>query len=409
LWFEKQLTNFTNWVGSILGWALNHKFITLSIVVVLFFSSFQLVSKKFISSEFMPQGDRGEFLVQIELPKDVSIEQTNQMTRIAEDYLASLPEVTSTIATVGQSSATVGLTLAPAYQAEITVKIVDKKQRDVESDIFATQVKKALEKKLVGAKVKAVPVNLLGMAQSAPVQMVVIGSDLDSVEHYATQVMERLRKIPGATQVKLSVESGNPEISVHVDRDKMAALGLNLQTVGATMQIAFNGNDDSKFRQGQYEYDINVRFDEYDRKNIDNVKNIQFVNNRGEIIRLAQFAEVKESADPSQLDRRDKNTSIRVESQAVGRSSSDIVDDLEHDIQDIVKQTGVSYIWGGDRENHAEGFASLAIALVISILMVYFIMVALYNSFVYPFVVLMSIPLCNIGALLALALTNNTL
>src|SRR5690606_14733686 len=101
LWFEKQLTNFTNWVGSILGWALNHKFITLSIVVVLFFSSFQLVSKKFISSEFMPQGDRGEFLVQIELPKDVSIEQTNQMTRIAEDYLASLPEVTSTIATVG--------------------------------------------------------------------------------------------------------------------------------------------------------------------------------------------------------------------------------------------------------------------------------------------------------------------
>jgi HAE1 family hydrophobic/amphiphilic exporter-1 len=409
LWFEKQLTNFTNWVGSILGWALNHKFITLSIVVVLFFSSFQLVSKKFISSEFMPQGDRGEFLVQIELPKDVSIEQTNQMTRIAEDYLASLPEVTSTIATVGQSSATVGLTLAPAYQAEITVKIVDKKQRDVESDIFATQVKKALEKKLVGAKVKAVPVNLLGMAQSAPVQMVVIGSDLDSVEHYATQVMERLRKIPGATQVKLSVESGNPEISVHVDRDKMAALGLNLQTVGATMQIAFNGNDDSKFRQGQYEYDINVRFDEYDRKNIDNVKNIQFVNNRGEIIRLAQFAEVKESAGPSQLDRRDKNTSIRVESQAVGRSSSDIVDDLEHDIQDIVKPAGVSYIWGGDRENQAEGFASLAIALVISILMVYFIMVALYNSFVYPFVVLMSIPLCIIGALLALALTNNTL
>jgi HAE1 family hydrophobic/amphiphilic exporter-1 len=409
LWFEKQIQNFTVWVGELLKWCLGHKVITLVLMTILLFSSFTLVSKKYIGAEFMPMGDRGEFIVQIELPKDVSIEQTNQMTRKAEDFLSSKKEVTSLITVVGQSSSGGIATLSPTYQAEITVKIVNKKFREESSDIYAAHIKKELEKILVGAKVKTVPINILGMAQRSPVEMIVTGSDLDSVTVYATKVLEALRTVPGAAEAKLSAESGNPEISVQVDRDKMASLGLTLQTVGATMQLAFNGNTDGKFRQGQYEYDINVRFDDYDRKNVNDVSNIQFTNNRGELVKLSQFALITESSGPSQLERRDKNTSVKVQSQAIGRSASAVVADLQIAIQDVHKPIGVSYIWGGDMESQSEGFGSMLVALLISILLVYFIMVGLYNSFVYPMVVLLSIPLCIIGALLALALTNNTL
>jgi HAE1 family hydrophobic/amphiphilic exporter-1 len=409
LWFEKQIENFTAWVGNLLKWCLSHKVITLVLMTVLLFSSFTLVSKKFISSEFMPMGDRGEFIVQIELPKDVSIEQTNQMTRKAEDYLSGKKEVTSMITVVGQSSSGGIATLSPTYQAEITVKIVNKKFREESSDIYAARIKKELEKVLVGAKVKTLPINILGMAQRSPVEMIVTGSDLDSVTVYANKVLHALRTVPGAAEAKLSAESGNPEISVQVDRDKMASLGLNLQTVGATMQLAFNGNTDGKFRQGQYEYDINVRFDDYDRKNVNDVSNIQFTNSRGELVKLSQFALIAESSGPSQLERRDKNTSVKVQSQAIGRSASAVVADLELAIKDVAKPIGVSYMWGGDMESQSEGFGSMLVALLISILLVYFIMVGLYNSFIYPMVVLLSIPLCIIGALLALALTNNTL
>jgi HAE1 family hydrophobic/amphiphilic exporter-1 len=408
-WFEKQIQNFTEWVGELLKWCLNHKVITLVLMTILLFSSFTLVSKKYISSEFMPMGDRGEFIVQIELPKDVSIEQTNQMTRKAEDFLSGKKEVTSMITVVGQSSSGGIATLSPTYQAEITVKIVNKKFREESSDIYAARIKKELEKILVGAKVKTLPINILGMAQRSPVEMIVTGSDLDSVTVYANKVLEALRTVPGAAEAKLSAESGNPEISVQVDRDKMASLGLNLQTVGATMQLAFNGNTDGKFRQGQYEYDINVRFDDYDRKNVNDVSNIQFTNNRGELVKLSQFALIAESSGPSQLERRDKNTSVKVQSQAIGRSASAVVADLQIAINDLDKPVGVSYMWGGDMESQSEGFGSMLVALLVSILLVYFIMVGLYNSFVYPMVVLLSIPLCIIGALLALALTNNTL
>src|SRR3546814_18859531 len=97
----------------------------------------------------------------------------------------------------------------------------------------------------------------------------------------------------------------------------MAALGLSLQTVGASMQTAFNGNTDGKFRAGEYEYDINIRFDDYDRKNVDDVSSLQFTNDRGELIKLSQFATIRESSGPSQLERRDKSTSVKVQSQVV--------------------------------------------------------------------------------------------
>src|SRR5690606_13353438 len=225
----------------------------------------------------------------------------------------------------------------------------------------------------------------------------------------ASQVLAELRKLPGAAETKLSVEAGNPEIAVEVDRDKMASLGLNLQTVGATMQTAFNGNTDGKFRSGEYEYDINIRFDDYDRKNIDDISNLQFTNDRGQLVRLSQFARIHESSGPSQLERRDKSTAVKVQSQAIGRPASAIVADLETKLPEIRKPSGVSYVWGGAMEQQSEGFGTLGIALISAILLVYFIMVALYDSFVYPFVVLFSIPLSVIGALLALALTNNTL
>src|SRR5690606_7828643 len=409
LWFENQLHRFTNWVSGVLKWSLNHKFITLAAVTVMLFASFGLLAGGYIGGEFFAQGDRGEFLVQIEMPKDASIEQTNQMTQQAEEFLATKPEVVSVITTVGQSNDGFVGTQATAYKAELTVKLVGSEEREEPSNIYAAKLKREMQEVLVGAKVKTVPISIVGFAEQAPLEMVVNGSDLDSVLTYAEGILERVRKIPVTSEAKLSVESGTPESTVEVNRDKMAALGLNLQTVGATMQTAFSGNTDGKFRSGEYEYDINIRFDDYDRKNVEDVSNLPFTNDKGQLVRLSQFASIHEGSGPSQLERRDKSTSVKVQSQVVGRPVSAIAADLEAQLDEVRRPSGVSYVWSGDMEQQSEGFGTLGIALLSSILLVYFIMVALYDSFVYPFVVMFSIPLSIIGALLALALSNNTL
>jgi len=415
LWFESKLHQFTIWITGILTWSLANKGKTILLVLVMFFGSCGLIPAGYIGTEFFPKSDKGEFLVQIELPKDASIEQTNLITQKAEAFLTKKPEITELITTVGQSSGDFGGTQATAYKSEINVKLVERDKRADNSSIYATKVSRELAKYLVGAKVKTVPISILGIAENAPIELVVMGSDLDSAMKYAEAAKTVLSKIKGSAEIKLSVEGGSPEINVQVDRDKMASLGLTLQTVGATMQTAFSGNTDGKFRKGEYEYDIDIRYQTFNRKNIDDVKNLIFVNGEGKLIKLSQFANIKEGSGPSQLERRDKSTSVSVRAQSIGRPTGTIVAEFQQKLLDLEKSgklkkpVGISYVWGGDAENQGDGFGTLGIALMASIILVYLIMVALYDSFVYPLVVMFSIPLSVIGALLALSLTNNAL
>ncbi len=416
LWFEKQLKNFTLWITSILTWSLNHKRRTIGVVVILFAGAMYLAIGGFIGSEFFPKSDKGEFLIQIELPKDASLQQTNAYTQRAEEFLHKQKEITQLITTVGQASGDFGGTQATAYKSEINVRLVERNERKgVSSDIYATKISRALAKQLVGAKVKTVPISILGIAENAPIQLVVMGSDLDSALKYAQGAQKVLAGIEGATEIKLSVEKGTPEINVQVDRDKMSALGLTLQTVGTTMQTAFSGNTDGKYRKGEYEYDINIQYQDFNRKSIDDVRNLNFVNSDGQQIKLSQFAAITESSGPSQLERLDKSTSVTVKAQSIGRPTGTVVAEFQQKLKDMQDNgklkapIGVSYTWAGDQENQSEGFGTLGIALLASVILVYLIMVALYDSFIYPLVVMFSLPLAFIGAFLALALTNNSI
>lgn len=408
--FENQLTRFTNYISNLLNWCLDHKKLTMFVVAILFFAStIGLIGGGFIGGEFFAKTDRGEFLVQIELPKDASLEQSNFMSQKAEAFLNSQEDVKSLITTVGQTSEGFGGSQATAYKSEIDVKMVDKSEREDDSYVYAAKIKRELEKILVGAKIKTVPVSILGTAEESPIALIITGTTLDSAMVFAQKAESALKKIPGSTEVKLSVEGGNPEIDVHVDRDKMAALGLNLQTVGLTMQTAYSGNTDAKYRAGEYEYDINIKYATFDRKSMADVSNLIFVNDKGQQVKLSQFAVISEGSGPSQLERRDKTASVTVKGQTVGVPVGTVVATLEKQLKTIKKPIGVNYIWGGDQEKQGEGFGTLGAALLAAIILVYLVMVSLYDSFVHPFVVLFSIPLSFIGAMLALALTNNTL
>lgn len=406
--FERGLDSFTHTVTNILNWSLKHKIATLLIVIAIFVGSLLLPIFGFVGGEFFAKTDKGEFLVQIELPKDASIEQTNFMTQKAEAFLRKNPDIVDLITTIGQTSEGMGASQSTAYKSEIHVKLVGKDEREDNSFIFAAKIKRTLEQELVGAKVKTVPMGLLG-ADQAPIALTVTGPDLEGVMDFATKAAAKLSKIDGASEVKLTSEDGNPEINVQVDRDKMAALGLSLSTVGMTMQTAFSGNTDGKFRAGEYEYDINIRYDEYDRSSITDVSNIVFTNNQQQQIKLSQFASITQSSGPSMLERRDKSTAVTIQAQTVGRPTGSVAADWEAQFTEMERPTGVNYVWGGDMENQTEGFGTLGFAMIAAILLVYLVMVALYDSFITPFVVLFSIPLSFIGALLALALTNNSL
>src|SRR5690606_18494632 len=393
----------------ILNWAFGHKAITLIITFVLFISSFFLVSQGFIGSEFVNEGDRGEFIIRLELPKDATLEQTNFKTREVEQYIESLPEVTGLFTTVGQTSGMLTGSSSSPYAAEIMVKLVDRKQRDLTAPQYAKRLEIELQENIVGPEITAVPVSMMGSANEAPIEIVVSGPDLDVLSSFSQKIMEEMAQVPGTRKIETSLEEGNPEIRVEVDRAKMADLGLSMDVVGGTLQVAFNGNTDTKFRDGDYEYDINIRMDEFDRRSVADIEAITFVNNKGEVVQLKQFAQAIQSEGPDKLERKDRIGSVTLKSQVSGRPTGTVGAEIQQRLAQLELPDEVSISYEGDLKMQEEGFGSLGIALFASILLIYLIMVALYDSYVHPFVAMFSLPLALIGALLALALTGSTM
>ncbi len=282
-------------------------------------ASFTLVGSGFIGVEFVANGDNGEFQIQAELPKETPLTQTNFLTQQIERKLLNDPNVTNVFTTVGaaggQNSAG-----SSAYLSQINVKLVPAEMRSLSSTEYAAKTKLDLQESIPGAKITATPVSMVGGGTAAPIQFQIQGPNLDSILQFSDKIKEIVKSVPGTYEIKASVEGGNPEIAVNIDRQKLAELGLSLDVVGNTMQNAFTGNDQSKLLQGDDEYPIKVQLDQFDRKNIDDIRNLNFQNTKGELIKLNQFASIVSTTGPSKLERKDKIPSVTSRSTG-GRSS----------------------------------------------------------------------------------------
>lgn len=406
--FEHIIDRFAGWLQQIQRWTFRHKFITMTAITVLFFSSVSLISFGFIGSEFFDMGDRGEIIIQMELSKNSTLEQTNKVVRIVEQIVKSKPEVASISTQVGGTSDFVDNSYA-SNKAEISIKLVGKELRKYNASVYAQLIKNELSSKVPGVKFVTSIVSPIGGSDQVPVQVAVKCQNPDTLSKYAGIVLAEVKKVTGTSDVKLSNGESSPELLVNIDKKKMTDLGLSLDVVGPTMQVAFSGNHDSKFRGEEYEYDINIKLDAFNRKDISDVAGLTFVNNMGQLIRLDQFADIRDNVAPSKIERNNRVLCNTINSQVYGRTLGDVGNDIKERLDKITFPKEVTISYEGDLKAQSDSFDSLFFALLASILFVYLLMVVLYQSYLYPLVVLFTIPLAIIGALLALALTGSTL
>ncbi|PKA81939.1 HAE1 family hydrophobic/amphiphilic exporter-1 [Ulvibacter sp. MAR_2010_11] len=406
IWFEKGLDGINQFYKDALAYTLKHKRWTSLVLLVMIVGSFSLLGFGFIGTEFVKSGDNGEFIVELELPKESTIEETNLATLQVEEYLLQEVVVSSVFTTVGTGSGSGGNS---SNLAQINAKMISPDERTITSEKFALQVKEELSQKIPGVKFKTAAVGMVGGSTAGPIQVILTGNNIDELIEVAEEMKIVIDKVPGTREEELSVEGGNPEIAITVDRDKMAVLKLTMSDVGNTMQNAFAGNTQYKFRDGENEYDINVKLDQFDRKNIDDIKKLTFLNTKSELIELQQFADVQQSTGPTKLERNNKKSSISIGAQVLGRPVGTVSTEVETALTQMKLPEGVSYEMGGDLESQTEAFASLGLALLMSIVLVYLIMVALYESYAYPLVVMFSVPTALIGAFLILALFKESL
>lgn len=403
--FENTIDRIAGWFSTLLGWSLSHKLVALAVTLMILVGSVSLIAFGFIGSDLAPQGDQGQFVIKLELPRDVTIEQTNQAAYQAENALRSSPLVETVFTTVGAEENG----QPQARLADLRVKMVSHNRRTVSTSDFSREAKLFLQQHIPGAQIWVAMTDLMGNIDEAPVQYHITGHNIDSVRTAANLILDNIKSVKGIVDPKLSVEESNSEISIIPDRERMAAMGVPFEVLGMALNNAFSGNNDAKFRRGEYEYDINIRLDRFDRQSIADIENLTLINTSGNPVKLKQFAKTEETNAPGILERRNRSACVTLSSQAGGRPIGDIGQDVSQLINSLDLPENIAVIPEGELEMQDESFGTMGTALIISILLVYLIMVLLYNNYIYPFVVLISIPLAIIGSLLALALTTNTL
>ncbi|MFT3753106.1 MAG: efflux RND transporter permease subunit [Paludibacter sp.] len=400
---ERTFDSVKNWYGNILGWSLQHKATILGTTLVLFFASFALIPTGFIGFAFMPETDKGEYTITLDLNPQVTLYQNNQVTMQAEKIIRSIPEVETIFTNVGMSGTT-----SKNNVTTINVKMIDKTKRKMGVQECASLTKNKIMAAIPGVRARAAVASASGNSGSEPIQLIVQGADYEKVQKTAAMVMEAVHRTPGTSDAKYSIDDPRQEVQIKLDREKMSGFGLSVSDVGSTLRTALNGNDNSKFTEENYEYKIRIGVDNFDRTKSDDVSKLIFVNKKGELIELRQFAEIGYGLGPSALERTDRISSIAVKSNVVGRPSGTVGSEIEAAIAGKIP-AGVNIKKSGMMDQQSSAFGSLGFAFLAAIVLIYLIMVMLYNSLTDPLVVLFSIPLAMIGAFLALALTMNNL
>lgn len=408
LWFERQLSSFTDWYGHQLEWVLSHKLFFSGIVIFLLVMTGVMMQQGIIGKEMMSTGDQGKFRLNLEYDKTTTVQENNIRSWEIENFILQQPEVSTLFSNVAGPGTGIGSSgVGSANLSEFTIQLKPEKERDINTETFMKSLREALNKEFAGVNFSMAVLGLL--PKQAPIKITLSGNDPVLVMKTGNEMKAAIEQIPGADNVQLSVKEGSPEYKVIPDKDKMQRLGLNTAYVGLNLRTAFTGNDDASLTESGTEYPIRIWLDDFDRRNFEDVQRLSVVNPMNIPVELSQFAEVKQDNSPSLLERLDRQPSVTITSEAFGRPSGTLADDVIDFLEKKPLPEGVKLTWGADIKTQNESFGALGSVLLISFLLIYLIMIALYDSYIYPFVALFAIPMAVIGAFLALNLSLNDL
>jgi HAE1 family hydrophobic/amphiphilic exporter-1 len=239
-----------------------------------------------------------------------------------------------------------------------------------------------------------------------PIEVILFGEDLELLRDYSLDLSRTLENVPGLVDVRSSLEAGNPELQVIFDRDRVAALGLDLGTLSQTLQGRVQGVVPTRFKEADRQIDVRIRNQESDRTSIADVRNLVLPASDGSSIRLTSVADVRVDEGPAEIHRLQQQRAAVVSANLEGRSLGAAVGDVRTALADNPPPTGITSEIGGQNAEMQVSFASLRFAILLAIFLVYLVMAATFESFIHPFIVLFTIPLALVGAVIGLLVTR---
>jgi len=274
------------------------------------------------------------------------------------------------------------------------------------TDVEVAQEVRARVADIPGATIRTAEVSGFGGA-AAPVQIEVVGPDLEELVTVTNKVKNTLATVPGVLSPFTSYNASKPEVQVVLDRERAAALGFSVGQVSTALRDAIEGNIQAKFRDAGEEYDIRVQYAEDDRGSVAEVGNV-IVGTRGGVpVRVADVARSLAGVGPTKIDRKNRQRQVTVNAYlAPGKVIGNMQQVIDPVVKPLFTGTRATYRWGGEANTMAEEGKYMMAALGLAILLVYMLMAALFNNLLYPLIIMLSIPQALVGGLLALLIAK---
>jgi HAE1 family hydrophobic/amphiphilic exporter-1 len=429
-WWDYHFERLSGFVAHTVPFAIRARWLVLLVCLGLIVGTFAMVPLGVIGSEYAPQEDDNTFSVNLNAPPGTSLSGIDAPTKQMEQYLQSMPEAQYVFTSVQTTS---GFGRGGA-RSSMDVQVVPKQQRtrsifDMINDV------RAYGRRIPGVQTSVNVQSPLGGGGgfggggTASVNVQIAGPDLDTLNQISDQVIATMSSIPGLADVQNSSNAGNPELHVQLDRARMAQLNVNSQAVATALRTAVSGSVVSAYRPtGATQLDITLIANDAQRLNLAAISAIPVgtgttggasaspsttvtsgTSTTPPIVTLGQVATIGYGVGPVQIQRVDRNRTMTISGTATGRSLGDVAGDVNAAMKQLSLPAGYSWSIRGGVQQLNNSFATLGQALILSVLLEYMLLVALYESWFYPIVLILGVPLGIVGALWGLFLTHNTL
>ncbi len=408
---EKALDTLDNKYATFVNWAVRHRWTMIGIATLFFILS--LIPASTIGTDFIPAQDSGRISGTVNLPVGTRMEISKKVAQnLYDKWKAKYPEVDMINYSVGQASSSNvwgSLQNNAANIISFNVRMLPLNERERSMFEISDSIRKDLDNTPEIQKSTVLAGGGMGFGGQSTLDVEIYGYDFNKTDVVAKELKQRLSKIPGLVDVKISRDEYTPEYQVEFDREKLALNGLNISTASNYLRNRMNGLTASLFREDGEEYTIKVIYAQEYRQSIEAIENVLIYNAQGQAVRLKDLGKVVERFTPPTIERKNRQRLVTVASTVSGTTIDKAVSAINAELAQISIPADVYTEVGGTFKDQQESFGDLFSLLLIIVLLVFIVMASQFESLTYPFIIMFSIPFGISGVILALAITGSTL
>ncbi|MBI1757445.1 MAG: efflux RND transporter permease subunit [Fimbriimonas ginsengisoli] len=394
-----------------LAWAIHHRGWVLTGAGLSIVACLPLIP--LLGSEMLPATDSGDFSVSVRLPIGTSLDKTKATMDRVEQILLSRPDVETVFLAAGANMSFRGASNSPvSYQGGATVRLKPNRKKTTQQVV--QEVQRSLAQ-IPGIRGLVTPFDIVTnilTGGNTNMEVDVFSPDLALLKAGADQTLQTMQQVPGLESVDIGVQDAAPEVQWHIDRQKATQFGVTFSDVANAINAATNGTLSTYYLERGFQYPIYVEVPPNLRRSPDQIAQVPIAtkakNPDGSValVRLGQVAHSVVQMGPNEIERIDRQRFLPVQGRLSGRSESEVQADIAAAMAKNPLQQGLRWEFGTNQRRRAEEFSGLGMAVFLAIALIYMLLASQFESFIYPLVVLTSVPLCSIGVVLSLFLTN---